>query len=126
MISTFDASSASLPLVTCNAEVSKPRWKLILSKICEIAKEVLLGIGGACLFLLNPTLFGIGFIAGIIWDDKTREILNKVKDVWKKRPIEMSIASGLGILLCPQVALAAGSLFYAGYLGARIAEHTKR
>lgn len=94
----------------------------LLQKISEIAKTVL--FAGICLFLYwtNPTLFAIGFIAGIIYDESVQQAIDKIKAYWLTLNWKSSLIGGIASFLSLPVTFAAGSIFLGAYL-ARISPH---
>ena len=101
------------------------KWGNVLSKIWNVAKTVLFGLIGAALFATNPTLFAIGFIAGIIWDKKVQEISEKIIMIWKTQTWGALILTGIASFLSLQVTWAAGSVLYAANLGSKMAQRAQ-
>jgi hypothetical protein len=101
------------------------KWEKILSKIWNVVKTVLYGLLGAALFATNPTLFAIGFIAGIIWDKKVQEISEKIINIWKTQTWGVLLLTGIASFLSLQVTWAAGSVLYAANLGSKMAQRAQ-
>lgn len=106
-------------------EEEKPQWKIVLGKVWEIAKQVLFGLLGAVLFYSNPTVFAVSFLVAVIWPDKAREIVDRVKMIWEQQTIPMLVITGVGLFLTVHVTLAAAAGLYALHLGALVSERAK-
>lgn len=107
------------------AQVKQNKWSSILEKIWNVTKIILVGLIGVAMFATNPTLFAIGFIAGVIWDKKVQEIVEKVKGIWKSQPWSVLILTGIASFLALQVTWAAGSVLFAANLGCQMAKRAQ-
>ena len=99
----------------------KERFIGALPKIKEIAIEVFKAIAAAVLFVLNPTIFAVGVIIGVVWDQKSDETIDKIVNIVKKQPFPVVLALGIGSILCLQVTLGASSFLYGAYIGSKLA-----
>lgn len=106
--------------------LKKSKWSSILDKIWSVTKLIFIGLVGAAMFATNPTLFAIGFIAGVIWDNKVQEIVEKVIGIWKSQPWSVLILTGIASFLALQVTWAAGSVLYAANLGCQMAKRAQQ
>lgn len=99
---------------------TQSKWERILSKIWSITKKILFGLVGVAFFLMNPCIFVIGFITGIIWDKKAQEVIDKIIMIWKKQTLGMAILTGVATFFALQVTWATASFLYAANLGSMI------
>ena len=106
--------------------LKKSKWSSVLDKVWKAAKLILFGLVGIAMFATNPTLFAIGFIAGVIWDNKVQEIIEKVKSIWKSQTWGVLFLTGIASFLALQVTWAAGSVLYAANLGCMMAQRAQQ
>lgn len=91
--------------------------KPIIEKVKQVALFILkVGIS-ALLYWVNPSLFAIGFIAGIILDDQVRVAIQKIKNVWSSQKIAGTLLGGFACTLSMPVTLATASLLWSAHLG---------
>lgn len=102
------------------------KWKEIGIKVWEVIKKILLAIANAGLFLLNPTLYAIGFCAGfvatLIWPGQIQTVIDKIKLVFKHYAwilVPLTIVAGF---LSLQVTLAVVSVLSAAHLGGMLGQ----
>ncbi len=100
----------------------KSKWKEILYKVWEVAKQVLFGLLGVALFATNPTVFAVGFIIGVVWHGKTRELIDKVALIYKQQTWVMMGITGAAAFLSIHVTWAAAAALYSLHLGAKVSE----
>lgn len=72
-------------------------------KAWEITKIALVAIAMCALFLSNPTMFAIGFLAGIIWDKFVDQQVEKVKTIAEQNGLLVATGLGVGAFLSLQV-----------------------
>ncbi len=91
------------------------RDQISLIKIISQVFWTLLEIG---LFILQPNLFALGFICGIVWDETCHAAVEKIKTVWNEQDFPTKILIGLGSLMAlPAVILTSCFLVAAGIGG---------
>lgn len=101
------------------------KWQKIAATIGDIAKKTLFGLLGTAFFLTNPSIFAIGFIVGIVWEDKVKEAVDKVILIWKKQTWGMVLITGVASFLSLQVTWAAASFLYATNLGSLLSRRAQ-
>lgn len=107
-------------LITAPSGPFIDKIKQVVEKVKHVAL-IILNVGfSALLYWVNPSLFAIGFIAGIIIDDHVRSAIQKIKDVWVNQKITGMIFSGFACALSMPVSLAAASLLWSARLGSII------
>lgn len=115
-----------------NVKITKNLYSSLKEKICSIAQKVgkvallALAVGvTALLYWVNPSLFAMGFIAGIIFDEQVREAIQKIKDVWNNQKI---IGTLFGVFACGlsmPVTLATASLLWSAHFGSLMTLNVK-
>lgn len=93
-------------------------------KIVQIVKFVFIVTVSAALYLANPSLFALGFVVGLVIDDKVRETVAKVKTICKRHPWVVVVV-GVGSFLALPVAIAVGSFVSGAYVSSKIAGMVK-
>jgi hypothetical protein len=89
----------------------------IIEKVKEVAQTILKATISVFLYWVNPSLFAIGFIAGIIIDDQVRCAIQKIKSVWKNQELTGCLLGTFACALSMPVALAAASLLWSAHFG---------
>lgn len=97
-----------------------------LQKVWNVAVLVFKGALSLFFYWTNPSLFAIGFITGIVLDDKVRFAIRKIKDVWKTQPWGMTIIGGVASFFSLPVSIAAGSIFWAANIGSKMSHEAQR
>ena len=97
----------------------------LIEKIKEIASFVLTVAVGSFLFWVNPTIFALGFLAGIIFDDQVREAIQKIKSVWNRQKLANCIICTVAGALSLPVTLATASLLWSAHLGSMLSDKVK-
>lgn len=121
-ITSLLSSYKNIPYFTQNKPISKPLKPLtnLLQKIWNVVKFILGAAVTFALYYTNPSLFAIGFIAGIIFDRQTKEAMQKIADVWHTQLWSTTILAGLACTLSMPITLATGSILVAAKLGANM------
>ena len=97
----------------------------LLQKIKEVAKFIFMTSLSLFLYWTNPSLFAMGFITGIIYDDQVREMIKKIQIIWMTQTWKSCIFVVASFLSLP-VTLAAGSFIWGAHLGKKLAQDTKK
>lgn len=82
-------------------------------------------IVGVALFVMNPSFFAVGFVVGIVMNDKVQVAVDKIKLVWNKQPWTVAIIFGLGAFLALPITLAASALLFGANLGASLTNYAQ-
>jgi hypothetical protein len=98
---------------------SKSNRDWLAAKIWMVAKIALMTLLSVGLFLLNPSLFAIGFIAGIIWNEQAKKAIDKIVLVAKSMHWGYWILGGVASFLSLPVTIAASSVLWSTYLGSQ-------
>jgi len=91
--------------------------KDVLAKIWDVVKWIFVAIIGTLLFLANPTLFAIGFVCGIAFDEKFKEVSDKVVRIYQESRWELLAIIGFGAFLSPAVTAGVMATGFGGALG---------
>lgn len=99
------------------APLFREKVKPIIEKVKKIAHLILKASIGVFLYWVNPSLFAIGFFAGIVFDDHIRYAIQKIKNVWKNQELTGCLIGSFACALSMPVSLAAASLLWSAHLG---------
>jgi hypothetical protein len=97
--------------------------KQLILKVLKVAAIALATI--ALLFLQAPLMIA-GFILGMIFSDKTRKVITRIKDLWMRKPWEMVGITVLTTIVGGSVVYMAAAFITGAYLGMRAAETRKK
>jgi hypothetical protein len=89
----------------------------IIEKVKEVANPILKAGITAFLYWVNPSLFAIGFIGGIVFDEHVRYAIQKIKNVWKNQELAGCLIGSFACALSLPVSLAAASLLWSAHFG---------
>ncbi|HEV8051220.1 MAG TPA: hypothetical protein VGP47_01910 [Parachlamydiaceae bacterium] len=89
----------------------------IVEKVKKVAQFILTVGISALLYWMNPSLFAIGFISGIIFDDQVRVAIQKIKDVWNNQKLVGTLFGSFACALSMPVTLATASLLWSAHFG---------
>ena len=89
----------------------------LIDKVKEVARSVLNATISAFFYWVNPSLFAIGFITGIIIDDKVRYAIQKIKSVWKNQTLKGCLIGTFACGLSLPVTLATATLLWSADFG---------
>ncbi|MEI8365622.1 MAG: hypothetical protein WCF65_04305 [Parachlamydiaceae bacterium] len=92
----------------------------LLAKIWSVAKKAIKILVNIALYYLNPSMYAVGFIIGVIWDKKTEETLQKIQLIWKNQTQTAHVLLTLGAILSMHISLAAGSILCGAELGSSL------
>lgn len=94
----------------------------ITGKVLEVA-TLITKIAVACfLYWMNPTLFAVGFVLGMIFPEKMEKTIHKIKEIWNRQPISMMVLLGTAAVLSLPVFMATASVLMGGYAGYKLAK----
>jgi uncharacterized membrane protein len=122
---TVDETPAKTSVEDKTAPVSlgskaKATLKTTVKKILEFAANAFLVCAGLFLYWTNPALFAIGMVVGFVFDDKVKEVVEKIKCVWEARSFGMAAVAIIAGYLSLPIILAAGSFLTGSYIGDQI------
>jgi len=112
-LSDTKATIASKAISTSLMEKIHP----ITEKIKEVALLILAVAVSAFLFWVNPSIFAIGFISGIIFDDQVKNAIQKIKNIWMNQKLTGCILGTIACFLSLPVTLATASFLWSAHLG---------
>ena len=98
----------------------------LLEKIKEIASFILRFSISALFYWVNPSLFAIGFIGGMIFNDQTHCSIKKIKEVWKNQKIIGTFIGSFACVLSLPVTLATASILWSAHMGALLSNEAQR
>lgn len=90
---------------------------LLLEKIGRVTKYIFHSLACVALFWMNPSLFAIGFLAGVVLDAQAKAALQKIGKVWDSQPWSSAFLICIGSLISLPITLAAGSIIASANLG---------
>ena len=64
-------------------DTCREKAKKVCCAIWEVVKKILVALAAMILFYINPILFFVSFLAGVICSKQVDKILQKVEKVWK-------------------------------------------
>lgn len=115
----------------CLNEKSPSSWLLeklknVVKKVERVALFILNAAVSTMLYWVNPSLFAIGFIAGIILDDQVTHSIQKIEDVWKSQKLAGTLLGGFACALSLPVTLATASLLWSAHLGSLMSTEAQK
>jgi hypothetical protein len=120
-------SSLSFKEVSNNKiRYSSSREPTLIQKVAKIVLILFKTLVSLFLYWTNPSIFALGFIIGIVFDDQCKKGVEKIKNVWGSQPWSMCIIGTAATALSLPVTLGAGSFLWGAYLGASISKQTHR
>ena len=120
------ASMQIKPIAKAAPSSFKAKMNFLIEKIKQVASLILTVSISALLYWVNPSLFAIGFITGIIIDDHVRCAIQKIKDVWTNQKFTGTFIGGFACALSMPVTLAAASILWSANLGACMTKEAQR
>lgn len=112
--------------ITKTTSSFRDKVKHVVEKVKQVAIVILSVALSTFLYWVNPSLFAIGFIAGIILDDQVRCAIQKIKDVWKSQKLAGTLFGGLACTLSMPVTIATASLLWSAHLGSLMSAEAQR
>lgn len=94
----------------------------ITRKIMSITISIFKAMVGIGLYWATPTTFAIGFLVGIVADQKIAEVARKIQTIWKNQPAWVCVSLAIGCYLSLPVTIAAGSFLYGAKLGSSLTQ----
>lgn len=91
----------------------------VVWKVVKISLQVIVGLG---LFVSNSSFFTVGFVAGLIFSDKVKLMVEQIKKLWYIPWVAIPVIAVGGFLSLP-ITLAASALLYGAYIGAKISDY---
>jgi hypothetical protein len=107
------------------SKISK-KQPTLLEKICKVAQIVFSGLLSIFLYWVNPSLFAIGFVTGILFDDKITETMKKICAIWNAQPWSICVLLGGAALLSLPVTLATCTSLWGSYLGSTLSQESQK
>lgn len=115
---TGDFANVSIKAITKTSSSSfMDKIRYVAEKVKKVALLALTVGITALLYWVNPSLFAIGFIAGIIFDEQVREAIQRIKDVWNNQKLVGTLFGAFACGLSMPVTLATASLLWSAHFG---------
>lgn len=89
MLSESLSFSNSLSNYTFNFNVSDNLS--LTQRIASFVKETFKFIFKAICYVVHPTLFGLGIVAGVIWSESIQHAIDKILMVWKNQNLPTKV-----------------------------------
>ena len=78
-------------------------------KISKVASIIFKAILTVFLYWINPSIFALGFVIGIVADEQSRKGIEKISKVWRSQPWSMCLIGGAAAFLSLPITTAAGT-----------------
>ncbi|MEI8124998.1 MAG: hypothetical protein WCG42_04535 [Parachlamydiaceae bacterium] len=92
----------------------------LIAKIKDVAHFTFKGLLNIALYWLNPSLYAIGFLGGVVFEKQANHAIDKINSVWKKQHWQTCSLLTLGCIISKPIVLAAGSILCGAQLGAHL------
>ena len=112
--------------VHCKKTAQPAASPTILQRIAKVASIVFKAIISFFLYWINPSLFSLGFILGIVADDQCKKGIEKIHNVWKSQPWSVCILGVAACILSLPVTLGTSSCLWGAYLGSTISRQAQK
>ena len=99
---------------------NKEPKRSLLSRISSVAVVLFKAIAATALYWVNPSLFALSFIVGIVYDKQADEAIKKISRVWSNQPWIGTLIAGIAGWLSLPVTLAAGSVLMGVHIGSSL------
>jgi len=99
--------------------VWKEKVAKVARRVLEVVSLILIAIAAVFLYFANPSLFAMGFIVGIVMDDKVRETVAKAQRICIAKPWLVLLVVAGSFLAAP-VAFASSSFICGAYTSSKI------
>lgn len=86
-------------------------------KVWEAVKAIFYLLAGVALFIANPSLFAIGAAAGVIFDDKVKEIADKITTIYNTQQWKVLTLTAIGAFFSLPVTAGALAIGFGAHLG---------
>lgn len=104
----------------------RSKVNLVIEKVKQATFYILTALISAALYWINPSLFAIGFIAGIIMDAHTKVAIEKITDVWKRQKVTVTLFGSVACGLSLPATLATAAVLWSANLGSLWSAETQR
>ena len=119
-LSTKQEITADVEVAKAAADHKKSNRASLFSRICSAATVAFKTLAATALYWINPSLFAIGFFAGIIYDKQAESATEKIRNIWLNQPWVGTAFIAFACALSLPVSLAAGSLLMSAHLGSSL------
>jgi hypothetical protein len=92
----------------------------VVQRVQDVAIIALYATFSAFLFQVNPSLFAIGFIVGIIFDENVEPAIQKIKNVWVNTGYFLG---AVAYVLSAPVTIATTTLLWSSHIGALLSKY---
>lgn len=107
---------SSLPIAgkpaTKNSSIAQTIW--------DVVKNIFKAAIGVALYWTSPALFTVGFVVGIIADEKITKGIQKIDTVWKAQKTPMRVLIGTACAFSVPVVGVVAAFLFAADIGANI------
>lgn len=97
-----------------------------VQKICNFVKEVFYCIFQTFLFIFNPTIYAISFVAGIVAYKHMDAAVERIKKIWKATSLGILLIGAIGAFLSLPITLATASWAFATQLSCRLVRKVEK
>ncbi|CRX38374.1 hypothetical protein [Estrella lausannensis] len=86
-------------------------------KVWEAVKAIFYLLAGVALFIANPSLFAIGAATGVIFDEKVKEIAEKISVIYNSQQWKVLTLTAIGAFFSLPVTAGALAIGFGAHLG---------
>ena len=112
-------SDISVPVKEAPPTTEPSFCRRLLKKIGDVVCKILYAGITICLWRLSPTLFHIGFFAGIVRSEEMKQTVNKICEYWHRQNFAAKIVLGAGAILSHPITLVFAAVLVAGDISSR-------
>jgi len=114
------------PQISLSERQREEEWKSRFAKIWNVASKIFFVLMHTLCYAMNPTLYCIAFVAGVIYCHQVHELVQKVQSWCRRNPWPSLTIAGVAGFLCIQVAWASVSVLFAAHLGAALSQNEEK
>lgn len=114
------------PIATSAIESAKdsPCPQTLRQKVVAIAKACLQILGTVAGFVLNPSLFALGFLFSVAMPEKIGELLHRIEGIYNTYKWQSGACGVVACFFAPHVTLGLSSCLLGSFLGYKLMEHS--
>lgn len=90
----------------------------LVEKVKYVARFILKASLSAFLYWINPSLFAMGFVAGVAFDENIQQVNRKIQEIWNHLSYPEAVVGCFFAGLSLPVTLATTTILWSAYLGA--------
>lgn len=116
--SSSSATSSYIPPESMNQ--APPKKRTLCQKIMNVVKAIFTVMACLVLFVVNPTLFLLGFLAvGLAFSEKVKEVAEKIRKLCHKYPVGTGFIIPAALFIAWPAVLMVSSISVGAHLGSQ-------